>query len=126
MRNEYFFSFILGTIVGVLLENFVNLGYSFAILCIAMSFVIFLVAKKGSDMKYGFIVSLLLIGCAFGVLRVDVSQRERSAHVLDRSLESTVRLEGVVVREPDVREAYTNIVLEVNKVAFHETQNVLY
>ncbi|MBI5798977.1 MAG: ComEC family competence protein [Candidatus Yonathbacteria bacterium] len=58
------------------------------------------------------LVSLVLLGFGIGILRIDVFQNNQERYFLDSSLGKTIQIEGIVVEEPDVREEYTNIVLE--------------
>ena len=134
MRPEYFFSFSISFIVGIALESFFNFGYSFGILCAFLAIIIFLVQGNGARGAGSCIVSLVLLGCALGVLRVDFSMSKQNAHLLDKFLGSTVRVSGIIKNEPDVREEYTNIVLglaeprlgrEINSVLYGENQVVL-
>lgn len=125
MRSEYFFSFIISFIIGVALESIFNFGYSFGILCAFLAIIIFLVQWNGSRSVSSCIVSLVLLGCALGVFRVEFFSSKQNAHALDMFLGGTVRVSGIIRNEPDVREEYANIVLEAQSVLYHETQIVL-
>lgn len=116
MRAEYFFGFIISFIVGIALEEIFNFGYSFAILCAVLSLVVYLAPSVRSHSKNVFLVSLVLLGCALGIFRVDVSQTKQNAHALDALFGKVTQIEGIVIDEPDVREQYTNIVLETRSV----------
>ncbi|MGB2580446.1 MAG: ComEC/Rec2 family competence protein [Minisyncoccia bacterium] len=121
MRAKYYFGFMVSFIVGVAVESILDFGYSFAILCAMLSLFVFLIVRTRSYLKNVLLVSLILFGCAIGILRVDVSQMNTYAHTLDGFTESVVTLDGIIIDEPDVRETYTNIVLDV-----HSVSNVLY
>jgi len=125
MSAKYFFGFILSFIVGIILEEVFGLGDSFAVLCVVVATVILLRQRVRSGVAYSLFVSLLLLGCALGVLRVDVSHMKQNTHVLDRAAGKTIQAKGIVVNEPDVRESYTNIVLEIQSVSQGQKQNVL-
>lgn len=120
MRAEHFFGFIGSFAVGVAFEGIFSFGYSFALLCGALSLFVCLIPRERPYSKNVFLVSLILLGCALGSLRVDVSQNTHS-HAFDSVIEKTVNIEGIIIDEPDVREEYTNIVLEVKRIS-----NVLY
>ena len=111
MRAKYFFGFIISFIVGVALESILNFGYSFAILCALLSLFVLLTPRVRSQTKSVLFVSLILLGGALGVFRVDVSQANTSAHALDSIVGEVAKVDGLIVAEPDVREEYTNIVL---------------
>ncbi|MEK7568928.1 MAG: ComEC/Rec2 family competence protein [Patescibacteria group bacterium] len=143
MLSEYFFGFSISFIVGIALESFFNFGYSFGILCAFLAVIIFLARRNGSRGAGSCIVSLVLLGCALGILRVDYSLSKQNAHTLNKFLGDTVSVSGIIKNEPDVREEYTNIVLgsaeaepagshlgrhlgrEINSVLYGENQVVL-
>ena len=114
MRSEYFFSFIVSFTVGVGIESVLNFGYPLAILFATLSFFVLLSSTVGRHSKSVFLVSLVLLGCALGIFRVDVSQTNTGAYVLNNLVGKVTQVEGIIIDEPDVREAYTNIVLETN------------
>ncbi|MFZ2303819.1 MAG: ComEC/Rec2 family competence protein [Minisyncoccia bacterium] len=113
MRAEYFFGFVISFILGVALESFLNFGYSFAILCALLSVFVLLTPRVMSQSISVVFVSLILLGSALGIFRVDVSQANTLAHTLDSIAGKTVKIGGVIIDEPDVREEYTNVVLEI-------------
>lgn len=114
MRIEYFFGFIISFIVGVALESVLNFGFSFGVFFLLLSIFVYLVSREAAGSKGVLLVSLLLFGCAAGIFRVDVSQLNKPTHALDEFLGKTTRITGIIIDEPDVREEYTNIVLEAH------------
>lgn len=116
MRTEYFFGFIISFIIGVAIESIFDFGYAVALLFIFLSLLLLPVRGGILSVKHGFLVSLIFLGVAFGILRVDVSQVNTGAHALDSFTEKTVSLSGVILSEPDVRESYTNVVLYAHNV----------
>ncbi|MBI5401045.1 MAG: ComEC/Rec2 family competence protein [Candidatus Yonathbacteria bacterium] len=112
MRSEYFFGFIVSFVLGVALEELLQFGYSFALLCASLSLIIFLLHERDRVRHYSFFVSLVLLGCALGIFHVNVSQTKQQTHAFDSLIGKVARIEGAVSDEPDVREAYTNIILE--------------
>ncbi len=125
MSLKYFFGFILSFIAGVSLEHIFNFGYSFAVLFLVLALMLVLLTKVAQERRSSFLVSFVLVGCALGVLCVDVSLDMQNAHALDAYVQTSVRVEGIVIRQPDVREEYTNIVLEVNDVLYDGAHDVL-
>lgn len=115
MRAEYFFGFILSFIIGVALEEIFNFGYSLAFLFVFLSTVILFTCLGSRYVGNVLFVSLVLLGLAVGATRVDVSQAKQNTRTYDIQLNSLVQIKGVVVEEPDVREEYTNIVLETQR-----------
>lgn len=123
MEARYFFGIVVSFTTGVVLESILNLGYSFSFFLAAVSLSVFLVARKGSHSKNVLLVSLVLLGCSAGVSRVDVSQARNGARELVSYTEKTIKVIGVIVEEPDVREEYTNIVLDAGIVLYDNVQN---
>lgn len=116
MRAEYFFSFTIGSALGVALQTFLGFGYSFIALSVFLAAITLLFQGKLSEAKYRFVVPILFLGVALGAVRVDVSQSNTNKNNLDNFLRSVVRVEGIVSDEPDIRETKTNIVLEVKSI----------
>lgn len=112
MRGRYYFGFIISFTLGVALESFVNFGYSFSIFCGVLAMFVYLAPREGSRRQYVAIVSLLLLGFAIGSARVNIAYENTSAHVLRDLVGKTAEVTGIIVDEPDVREEYTNIVVE--------------
>lgn len=117
MHTKYFYSFTISFIGGIALEEIVGFGLYFGIFCAVLAGLIFLIRCVISGSKRSFLVSLVLLGCAFGVFRVDVSQVKQNAHTLDSLVGKVASIKGIVIEEPDVRENYTNIVLETEGVS---------
>ncbi|OHA79296.1 MAG: hypothetical protein A2747_02535 [Candidatus Yonathbacteria bacterium RIFCSPHIGHO2_01_FULL_44_41] len=111
MRAEYFFGFIISFIVGIAMESILNFGYSFAVLCAFVSIFVYLTVEVRSQSKKVLLVSLVLLGVAFGVFRVNVSQVNTPEHSLTNLVGRVTEINGIIIDEPDVREEYTNIIL---------------
>lgn len=118
MSDKYFYSFIISFIGGVLFESVAGFGIFFAILFATISIILFFFGRSVFVMQKSFLVSLIFFGFALGVARVDISMMRQNIHSFDFLLSDTARIQGIITEEPDVRESYTNIVLEA--------QNVLY
>lgn len=125
MSSKYFFGFILSFIFGVSLETIFDFGYSFAILFIVLALIFVFLVIMVHHRRSRFFVSFVLVGGALGVLCVDVSLDMQNAHALDSFTHTPVRVGGVVATLPDVREGYTNIVLETRDVFYDGARNVL-
>lgn len=116
MSDKYFYGFIISFIGGVAFESLAKFGISFAIFLTLISVTLFFLIRNGSVLQKSFLVSLILFGCALGVARVDVSMMRQNIHSLDFLLSDSAHIRGIVIQEPDVRENYTNIVLEAHDV----------
>jgi competence protein ComEC len=125
MNSENFFGFTVGTAVGIVSEIRLGFGYPLAILSAFLGIVVLLLRFGVPAPKTRFLVPLLLFGCALGIIRVDVSQANRNTHALDRYIAHTVQYGGIISGEPDVRESYTNVVLEAKSVSENGMQSVL-
>ena len=125
MRPIYFFGFTISFIFGVGLESIFNFGPTLGMFCGLLSLLLFFLFRKGEVRVFRFIVSLVFLGCAIGIFRVDVSHLKQNEHALASFVGNTVTVQGIVTEEPDVREAYTNIVLNVRTVLYEKREYVL-
>lgn len=125
MRAEYFFGFTISFVFGIAAESVCNFGYALSALCGLLSLVLFLLCKKGTRSSFSCFVSLVFLGFALGVIRVDVSQLRQNTYLLDKFNNGVVQIGGVVTDEPDVREVYTNIVLESHDILYGGAKSVL-
>ena len=71
-----------------------------------------------SVLRSGFFVSLFFIAVGCGVVCADVTGRYVADDVLDNMLGTQIMIEGVVVSEPDERESFTHLVVEVEGVQY--------
>lgn len=116
MRAEYFFGFIISFTLGVALESILDFGYAFAVLCAILSIFVFTAQSKLYS-KNVLLVSSVLVGVALGIFRVDVSQVNTPVHVFDNLVGRVAEVKGIIIDEPDIRETYTNVVLEAQSVS---------
>lgn len=106
---------------GVVIEDLLGLGGAFATLCVFLAPLLFFLGGSNKKRKVSSLVSLVLLGCALGVFRVDVSQMQNT-RVFDDLIGETVELRGVVDDEPNVREEYTNLVLKIRLSAEEDSR----
>lgn len=104
--------------LGITLEEFLRLGMSFALFSALLAVVVGLVVGTARSTRSRLMVSLAFVGLALGVARVSVSQDDFIArtHMVASQVGKMVSLRGIIVDEPDVREEYTNLVLEAREV----------
>ena len=117
MRSKYFFGFIISFICGVAIESIFDFGYSFGVWCVLLAIIVLLAHGTRSHSKNVLLVSLVFLGLALGIFRVDVSQRNIAEQKIDNIVGKTLELSGILVSAPDVREEYANIVLETRKIS---------
>ncbi|MBI3634458.1 MAG: ComEC family competence protein [Candidatus Yonathbacteria bacterium] len=125
MNTQYFYSFIISFIGGVAFESVAKVGISFAILLTVISIIIFFSQRHIFAIQKSFLVSLILFGCALGIMRVDVLIMRQNIHPLGFLLSNITHIRGLVVEEPDVRENYINIVLEAQDVLYDNSWKTL-
>ncbi len=125
MRSEYFFSFTVSSLLGVAIETIGNFGYPFGILFIFLAIATLLPTTRDANIRQGFIVSLVLFGCAIGSLAVDVSTARRNTQILNQFIGGVVSVQGIVSSEPDARETNTNVVLETKLIVQGDSSTIL-
>lgn len=126
MKSEDFFGFTVGTALSIVAEVILGFGYPFAILCTFLGIMVLFIRREALPSKTCLAVPFLLFGCALGVIRVNVSQANRNIHILDRYISSVAQYDGIISSEPDVRETYTNVVLESKSVSIGGRQDFLH
>lgn len=112
MRTKYFFGFIISFVAGVAIESILDFGYSLALLCAFLSIFIYLTPRVRGWGENVLFVSFVFLGLSLGIFRVDVSSMNTAEHKLDAIVGKTLEVTGIIIDEPDVREEYTNVVLE--------------
>ncbi|MEK7460119.1 MAG: ComEC/Rec2 family competence protein [Patescibacteria group bacterium] len=128
MSEKYFFGFIISFVIGVGFESIFNFGVSFGVFLVVLSVLSLVAASVRMGAFRSLLVSLvpvILFGSALGVLRVDVSENLSNRAALDSYVGKTLEFEGVIVGEPDVREAYTNVVLKAESVLYENDKHIL-
>lgn len=112
MKTKYFLGFIVSFVVGIAAESILDFGYSFALLCAFLSVLVYLIPRVRALCENVLFVSFVLLGLSLGIFRIDVSGVNTVEHRLDNLVGKTLELKGIIIDEPDVREEYTNVVLE--------------
>ncbi|MDO8594059.1 MAG: ComEC/Rec2 family competence protein [bacterium] len=64
--------------------------------------------------KGGILLAVFLLAVGFGMWRYDIAEQKGTETGLESSVGQTVTLEGLIADEPDVREATTRLILEVD------------
>lgn len=127
MKINSFFVFMCGFFGGVVARSFFRAGagsvlgdyFVFAGLLLFLSIVLS-VLRRALNQKNIF-VALFVFSAAIGVARFDVSDTGRADTVLDSFVNTSVRVEGVIVDEPDVRENSINLVVELDRLYLCES-----
>ena len=112
MSSVLFYIIPIGFCIGIFLRSVFSLPDETIIFLLVLSFALGVLWRRGS---YGFsspllLGSVLLLTIACGLLRFDVASWNEPA--LARFVGAEVALEGVVVREPDIRTSAQHLYIE--------------
>lgn len=106
------FSAVFGFIFGIMLGSFGVVGliyfFTFVSLSLLIYFYKFFIEKEHRGVL--FFASIFLLGLAFGILRINFSDINKSS-TLEKFENEKVSFSGVVVEEPDVRETNTRLMV---------------
>jgi competence protein ComEC len=109
--------------LGVVFRSFIDLGQTFALFVILISGALLLLPRvRPMVSRTSFIVSLCILAAGSGILRTDLAYMDDGRHVLDNMVGEYISLEGMVSKEPDVREAVTRLTVDVTFPTLHETR----
>jgi competence protein ComEC len=124
VRTSTLVFFVLSFMCGVVLFTTFDFNVYTGVFFLLLGGVVLLPqVREDGAVRTSFFVSLFFIALGCGVLRADVSERFSSEGVLDNIVGQSVTLEGRIVDEPDEREGFTHIVVDVESIS-HE--NVLF
>ncbi len=117
IKEKVFFSIIFGFISGVLISSLINLPGMFFLLPLFLSLVFFLYSffikeKQNISIFIVLFVSLLLFG--LGVLRYEGKDSFYIEGELQSRVGERVFVSGVVDREPELRESYSQSILKIS------------
>lgn len=119
MAARILWAIVVGFFAGVFLRSFVPFGFAFvgflALLAVAALLVSFVSRTSG-----GVILTVALLALGGGVLRMDAAILVPDPLLRDMLGEEVV-LEGIVVAEPDVREASVRLVLQAEHLIEKES-----
>lgn len=116
MPGTFFYAIGLGFVGGVLLRSFFDSGIVGVLLLLAISLGAGVLWFARGRVKHSplFIVALVALGVAGGALRFDVVDSQVSP--LSADIGERVLYEGIVAREPEVRERNIHLYVEVKDV----------
>lgn len=122
MSPYYFFGVIASFIIGVFLGDIIPWGYPLALLFVIVAVAYSFVGGVSPYRRYRLLIPLVLIVAAGGVMRMSTSSYLADTHILDPFMGERIELRGIVITEPDMREEYTNIVLEAHELSQRSTR----
>ena len=126
--SRYFRFCIFGFLGGVAFASLFHFGMAFSLFAAFLGFIVFVVSRSASA---NIIFSVVLLSFAFGCFRVEMVPTRADSFLKDFT-EKQIVLEGIVKREPDVRENSTRLVVGVANVQsdagqqeFQRVENIL-
>jgi competence protein ComEC len=114
MSNALFYTIPIGLCVGIFFRSLFNLPDETVLLLLLLSFAIAVIWRR-RDLEFSsplFVASLFLLCASVGLFRFDAATWRESA--LTQFANNEVALEGIVVREPDVRASVQHLYIEEN------------
>lgn len=121
MSSFYFYTAIVGFAVGVGVATLYDIGFAYVALLVALAGAVGLISRRNDraiSSRNLTALALLLIVCALGIIRFNFTSLEIANEAYESQVGSQVLLEGVVAREPDVRENTTNLYVRVDDELF--------
>lgn len=123
--NQRLITIILsGFMGGVLFRSFVPAGggpasgwdWAFPVFFAFLGAVLVLLSFWAKNRQIFALSALLLIAISFGIIRYDIKDNQTDLSFFENKINSSVKVEGIVVDEPDEREKYTRLVVESSEV----------
>lgn len=111
MNQKIIAVLIGGFIAGILLRSFVDLGWAFAGLFVFLGVIIYFVGHRMFNINFILLVSIFLIAISLGIVRYEI--KDIKVQNLEDKIGSEVELQGIVIDEPDERENYTRLIIEI-------------
>lgn len=100
---------LAGFVSGISLRSFVNFGPALAGFFIFLGIIFLFLRFVIHNSRFMILVAIFIISAGFGILRYELKDYKKT----DLS-EGRIMLEGVIVSEPDERENYTRLIININ------------
>jgi competence protein ComEC len=123
-RAHYFFAATLSFFLGVAWGSLDAVGMSEGLLVAALAVATLSLYYTGGRRSAHLLFFVICTGVALGALRYELAYTQ-VPHDLDAFESHTVTLQGVVIREPDMRERSTQLVVEVKNISGVEATGVV-
>ena len=112
-----FFSTAIFFGLGIFWRSFINLGTYFTIFLgiLALALILYLLLVRSASGSSPLVLVLLAVLSSaffFGVARFDFSDNRVASEVLEESVNQKVALQGIVIREPILKDNYRQIIIE--------------
>ena len=102
---------------GILIRSFVPIGLAYIAFGVLVAFALTLMWRRDHTTISAsclFLVGMALAACMLGVLRMEVASWSETNSHFESRVGTEVSLEGVIAREPDVRESTTHLYLDID------------
>ncbi len=117
INGWYFYTAIIGFTFGIFISSVYTLDLAWIVYVGLIAIVVGIIARRGSKASSSgnlFLVSLFFFAVAFGMLRFGYATVGQHNLAYESLVNSTVSLEGVVIREPDLRERSMHLYVQVD------------
>ena len=110
-------SLVFGFISGIAIGSFIHIPSQFFAVLIALTAIFFVYRYfvEDNDRRIITLCAIALLGILLGVGRMSVSDLYSKSN-LNNFLGQSIRAEGIIVDEPDVRETNTKLTVELSKI----------
>jgi len=116
VSSFYFYTGVLGLAFGVAFASLFQVEFIYIVWLVMLAGVMWVIASRDSRAVSSdnlVLTSLFLIATCLGIIRFDLVSFNEVDQTYEALIDTEVLLEGVVVREPDVREKVTHLYVRV-------------
>ena len=116
VKSIYFYTGILSFCVGVVLASVYAVSFVYIVWLVVLGGALGLVVRRrgfAPPSDYLQLLVLFCIACALGIMRFNYAALDEENILYERLVGQEVMLEGIVVREPDVREKVIHLYVQV-------------
>jgi competence protein ComEC len=114
--DKFLYIFIGGFVFGIWWYSFFNLSVWFSVFILGLGILILLTSFILENKRGVLIVGVLVLSIALGLLRYDITNLHQGSAVLEKLVEKTIVVEGIIIDEPDRRENNTNYTIRIDKI----------
>lgn len=115
MSSKILATIAIGFVLGVFFESFLGFGFAFGGAVLLLATGLFLIFKIDIEYFGRYLIPIFLLAMSVGIFRVVLSAP--SDFPLDPYLGEKITAEGLVYDEPDTRETYVNLKIQIEMVA---------
>ena len=120
MQNSYFYSAVIGFISGVFISSFFNLGFSFFLLLVVLTIVLYYLWRRGLVGQSFWILPLIIyiLFLSLGIVRFnfDATRFNSLKTNLDHWRDTKVTIIGVVSDEPTIKIQSQRVAVDIQQV----------